>query len=79
MFASIDRLNVRNKIWTIVALAIASVLLVSGLDILAARETLRSEKEIKTRHLVEAAYSVLAHYQEAQKQGQMSEEAAKAA
>ncbi|MBS4097022.1 MAG: cache domain-containing protein [Sulfuricella sp.] len=58
---------------------ILGILLSGIIDILTVRATLWGEKELKTRHLVESAYSVLVHYHELQQAGNVTETAAKAA
>ena len=75
----LDRLSIRNKIWTMVALFVAAISLVSLIEVLSARDVLMGEKQLKTRHLVESAYTVLDHYYDLQKKGEMTEEAARAA
>ncbi len=79
MHALLNRLSVRNRIWTIVALFIGGIVLACIVDVLMLREALWREKELKTRQLVESAYGVLAHYHDLQVKGALSEEAARAA
>ncbi len=79
MHSLLNRLSVRNRIWTIVALFIGGIVLACILDVLMLREALWREKELKTRQLVESAYSVLAHYHDLQVQGALSEAAARTA
>jgi methyl-accepting chemotaxis protein len=78
MFGFLDRLSVRNKIWTMVLLFVSAIVVGSFIDVSTERTLLLSEKRLKTRHLVEAAHSVLAHYYGLQKSGALTEEAAKA-
>ena len=79
MFALLNRLTVRNRIWGIVLTFIGSILLTSAVDITTLRETLQQEKESTIRQLVESGYSVLAHYQALESNGSLSREAAQAA
>jgi diguanylate cyclase (GGDEF)-like protein/PAS domain S-box-containing protein len=75
----LNHLSVRNRIWTIVALLIGSIVVGSVIDILILREVLWHEKEQKTRHLVEAGFGVLNHFHELQTKGELSASAAQAA
>ncbi|NTV09701.1 MAG: diguanylate cyclase [Zoogloea sp.] len=79
MFAFLNHLSVRNRIWAIVAIFIGGIMLGSALDILMLREALTTEKELKTRQLVENGFGVLSHYRDLQLRGELTEEAAKAA
>jgi methyl-accepting chemotaxis protein len=78
MSAFLDRLSVRNKIWAMVLLFVAAILAGSIIDIGTARDILMAEKRLKTRHLVESAHSLLAYYHGLEKNGTLTEEAAKA-
>src|SRR5512146_635322 len=77
MFHFLDNLSIRNKIWLMMAFFISAIIAVSAIDILSIRNTMWEEKELKTRHLVETAYSVLTRYYELQKAGSMTEAAAR--
>lgn len=79
MLSFLNHLSVRNRIWTIVAMLIGSIVIGSMIDILMLREVLWREKETKTRQLVESGFSVLAHYHDLQTSGELSEVAAQAA
>jgi PAS domain S-box-containing protein len=78
MFECLNRLSVRNRIWSIVLIFVCSIVLVSTVDIKILRETLNQEKESTIRQLVESGYSVLAHYEELERSGILSREAAQA-
>jgi len=79
MFAPLNRLSIRNRIWSIVAIFIGSILLTSALDVATLGNALRQEKEQNIRQLVESAHAVLAHYQELERSGSLSRSAAQAA
>lgn len=79
MFSFLNRLSVRNRIWTIVVLLIGGIVVGSVVDILLLREVLWHEKEQKTRQLVESSFGVLTHFHALQQKGDMSEAAAQAA
>ena len=75
----LNRLSVRNRIWTIVAVLIGSIVLGSVIDTLMLRKALWHEKEHTTRQLVESAFSVLSHFHRLQEKGELFEAAAQAA
>ncbi|MEW6164624.1 MAG: methyl-accepting chemotaxis protein [Pseudomonadota bacterium] len=79
MKAFLDRFSIRNKIWGMVGLFVLSLLCISYIDNTTVRDVLMSEKKLKTRHLVESAQSVIAHFHALQQSGQMTEEAARQA
>lgn len=75
----LSRLSIRNRIWTIIAILIGSIVLGGIMDVLMLRGELWHEKELKTRQLVESSFSVLVHFHALQKKGELSEAAAQAA
>jgi methyl-accepting chemotaxis protein len=77
MLQFLDNLNIRNKIWAMIVLFIAALLVGTMLDAMTVRKTLQEEKQLKTRHLVEAAYGVLIHFHNLQKSGALTESAAR--
>ncbi|TXT30590.1 MAG: hypothetical protein FD131_1573 [Rhodocyclaceae bacterium] len=79
MFAPLNRLSIRNRIWGIVAIFVGSILLTGALDVLTLRDTLHQEKEDSIRQLVESAHAVLGHYQNLERNGELSRELAQAA
>lgn len=79
MFALLNRLSIRRRVWAIVALFIGAIVCGSVLDVLTLRDRLWQEKELKTRHLVESAYSLLERYHRLQQLGELDEAAARAA
>jgi len=78
MFRYLDNLNIRHKIWLLISLFISAIIVGSIIDVLTIRSSLWSEKELKTRHLVETAYSVLARYHDLEKAGILTSEVAHA-
>jgi methyl-accepting chemotaxis protein len=77
MLRFLDNLNIRNKIWAMIALFIGALVAGSLIDALNVRKTLQEEKQLKTRHLVETAYGVMNHFHELQKSGALTEAAAR--
>jgi methyl-accepting chemotaxis protein len=77
MVRILDQLNVRNKIWLMIALFVVAILAGSYGDVVSTRGLLRAEKELKTRHLVETAEGVLSHFYDLQRAGTLSEADAK--
>jgi methyl-accepting chemotaxis protein len=78
MFRFLDNLSIRDKIWLMVALFLGAIIVGSVMDVMEIRHILQSEKQLKTRHLVETAYSVLARYHDLQRSGALSESSARA-
>ncbi|MBI5890996.1 MAG: cache domain-containing protein [Nitrosomonadales bacterium] len=77
MYKFLDNLSIRNKIWLMMAFFISAIIGGSVIDVLSVRSTLWAEKQLKTRHLVETSYSVLARYYDLQKTGALTEAAAR--
>lgn len=78
MFKFLENLSIRNKIWLMITLFISAIVAGSLIDVMTIRTTLWAEKELKTRHLVETAYSVVNRFHELQKNGTLGEAAAQA-
>ncbi len=78
MYKFLDNLSIRNKIWMMLLLFISAIVAASIFDVMTIRSTLWEEKELKTRHLVETSYSILAHFHDLQKSGVLTEAAARA-
>lgn len=79
MFSFLNHLSVRNRIWTIVAVLVSSIVLGSVIDVITLRDVLWHERELKTRQLVESGFGVLTHLHERQMRGELSEAEAQAA
>ena len=77
MLHFLDNLNIRNKIWAMIALFIGALLVGTMIDAGNIRKTLQEEKQLKTRHLVETAYGVLTHFHKLQQSGALTEAAAR--
>ena len=77
----LNQLKIASKLWMLVVVFFAVLIGNSLMDLAERRDKLQEEKELKTRHLVESAYSVLEFYQKASRESgaTMSEEDAKAA
>jgi methyl-accepting chemotaxis protein len=74
---SLKAQKIRTKLWLIVALAILALAASMAASIYRLDATLSSEKELKTRNLVETAYGILEHFNNLAKAGGMSESDAK--
>lgn len=72
-------MSIKTRLLLVIVLALLGMLAVSAFALMAEKSTLLEDRKIKTRHLVEAAQGVLAHYHAQQKSGVLSEEAAKQA
>jgi len=78
MLARLDRLRLRQKIWLAVGLFFVIVLAGSIHDLLSVRAALAHEKALQTRHLVEAAHALFAHYRQRELSGELGAEDARA-
>lgn len=74
----LENLNFGRKLWLIIIISLAGMAGISGYSLDASRRNLLREKELKTRHLVEAAHSVIESCFKLSKDGKMSEQEAKA-
>jgi methyl-accepting chemotaxis protein len=74
----LNNLSIGKKIWLIMAMFMFAFIAISVSDGRDISNTLWGEKRLKTRHLVESAYGVLAYNYELQKSGVLTEAAAKA-
>ena len=79
MDTPVGRMSIRARIWGMVILFLLSLIGVSIVDIQTIAQVQLSEKKLKTRHLVDAAHSVIAHFHGLQQAGRMDEAAAQAA
>lgn len=73
------RASIQQKIWALLGLFLLGLVLLSTFHVSTVRQTLLNEKKLKTRHLVESAYTLIAHYYEQSVQGRMPTTAAQAA
>ncbi|HET6719867.1 MAG TPA: methyl-accepting chemotaxis protein, partial [Rhodocyclaceae bacterium] len=71
--------SITTKVWMLVLIAVV-IMLTSGLwNALQSRDDFLAERKMKTRHLVEAAHTVLKHYHGLQQSGALDEKAAQEA
>ncbi|HEY6895622.1 MAG TPA: methyl-accepting chemotaxis protein [Rhodocyclaceae bacterium] len=78
MVTPIRMLKISTKLWMLVILFFVAMLGNNLQDLSARKAQLLAEKQLKTRHLVETAFSVLKQYQEAEKSGALTTEQAQA-
>ncbi|MBF0096022.1 MAG: methyl-accepting chemotaxis protein [Magnetococcales bacterium] len=74
-----NKIGLRSQIWILVAMAILSLLALSGFTLTAEREGLLSDRRDKTRNLVETAYSLMVYYHGQVGKGVMNDDAARKA
>ena len=79
MNTPIGRMSIRARIWGMVILFLLSLIGVSIVDIQTIAQVQLDEKKLKTRHLVDAAHSVIGHFHVLHQSGRMDEAAAQAA
>ncbi len=70
-------MSIKTRLLLVIVVSLVGMLIVSAFALMAEKSTLLEDRKIKTRHLVEVAHGVLAHYYNLQKTGVLSEEAAK--
>ncbi|HEY6897025.1 MAG TPA: methyl-accepting chemotaxis protein [Rhodocyclaceae bacterium] len=70
--------SIRARLFGVLLLALAGIVAVALIGLFSERATLMADRQVKTRHLVESAASVLNHFYEQQQKGTLSEEQAKA-
>lgn len=58
----LKRMSVRSRIWGMLVLMVLCMVLLSVVDMKSTRDVLVQEKKRDTRHLVEAAHSIAAHF-----------------
>jgi len=73
------KLGIATKIHSITLTALVSIAAVAGLSLFQLREEIVQAQMVKTHHVVEAAYGILAHYEAEERAGRMSREAAQKA
>ncbi|MCK9283999.1 MAG: methyl-accepting chemotaxis protein [Rhodocyclaceae bacterium] len=71
--------TIRGKLLCVLLLSIIGFLVVTAIALVTERSTLMLDRETKTRHLVEAATTLVAHYHDLQNKGQLTEADAKTA
>lgn len=67
------KLRVQIRLYMIVGVALVGVLSLVTMSLFFLQKDLRRERELKTRHLVEVAYSVVGSYREMVTQGKLSD------
>ncbi|WP_210395361.1 methyl-accepting chemotaxis protein [Motiliproteus sediminis] len=73
------RFNITPRLWFILILATAGFVVLSAVSLTTLKDSQLREKQIKTRHLVESAHSLIAHYHAAAETGAMSNDEARSA
>jgi len=77
MISALRRLSLMNRLSLTAVLALLAMLLIVWESLWALHGLLYSDRQVKTRHLVETAISVLDHYHGLQKAGTLTEDEAK--
>lgn len=71
--------NLRSRLVVIVAVALSAMVPIATLALMDERSRLMEDRAVKTRHLVESAHGVLAHFHALQRRGELTEGEAKRA
>ncbi|HMY07871.1 MAG TPA: methyl-accepting chemotaxis protein, partial [Accumulibacter sp.] len=77
MGSFLRRLSLRTRLSLIAVLALLAMLALVGQNLFSMRSLLYHDRQVKTRHLVEMAFSVLDHYHSLYKAGTLGEDEAK--
>ena len=70
-------ISIKTRLLAIMVAALAGMAITAAYVLQSERATMLEDRKVKTRHLVEAAHGVLAHYQDMARHGMMTEEEAK--
>ncbi len=73
----LDNLTLSTKISVLAALFVVVVVVGSAIDLRTVRTTLTREKALETRHLVDTAYTLVAHYRQMELAGKLTPAAAR--
>jgi methyl-accepting chemotaxis protein len=71
-------ISIKTKLSLVILIVMLSLLTVSIFALYTEKKSLLEDRQVKTRHLVEAAYGVLAYHYDLQTKGTLTEEQAKA-
>ncbi len=69
--------NLRSGLLIVVVVALGAMVLIAALALVHERSSLMEDRKIKTRHLVESAYGILARFRSLQQAGELTEDQAK--
>ena len=79
MIQGFNMMKISTKLWLLVVMFFAVLIGSNVLDLLSAKQRMLAEKQLKTRHLVESAFSVLTHFQAQAKAGSLADDDARQA
>lgn len=74
----LTKTSIRNRIIFLIILAAVGMVIAGILPIIATRDIMLTDRQTKTQHVVESVFGILTFYQERQKAGAMTIEAAQA-
>ncbi len=75
----LNGVRIRTRLWILAGLAALAVAVVALVAIRTLGEAVLEEKQLKTRHVVETAWSLLSHYESRAQRGELTREAAQQA
>ncbi|MBF0272995.1 MAG: cache domain-containing protein [Magnetococcales bacterium] len=73
----LKKIKLQTQIWSLVFMAVASLIIISGITILDEREAMMEDRRTKTRNLVETAHSLLVYHHEQETKGLLTPDAAR--
>ncbi|MDP2804349.1 MAG: methyl-accepting chemotaxis protein, partial [Gallionellaceae bacterium] len=72
-------LTIKTKLSLVILIVMLGLLILSAFALYTEKTSLLEDRQVKTRHLVESAHSILVHYYDQQSKSMLTEEQAKAA
>ena len=76
MNALLNQMRVAHKLWLVVGIALIGMVALTVFNAFEYRHTLLEDRKVKTRHVVETAWSILGHFHEMEKSGTATREEA---
>ncbi len=73
----LSKLMIRSKFILLIAISLLGLITIPILDLIAEKNILLNDREVKTQHVVETAQGILVHYHQLQLAGNLSETQAK--
>ncbi|GAB6040500.1 methyl-accepting chemotaxis protein [Endothiovibrio diazotrophicus] len=76
MNALLNQMRVAHKLWLVVGIALVGLGALTTYNLFQYRQTLLEDRQLKTRHVVETAWSILGHFHDMESSGLVSREEA---
>ena len=76
MIHALERMRVDHKLWLVLTLTLAGMLIVSAVSLYSLEHNLLEDRKIATKHVVETVWGVLEQYEQRVRAGELSTEEA---